>query len=112
VPLGVGAASKRMYIAKLMMSEEKSDAGLLLGVGSVKFVVSSGVGLVARPGVVFRSLGNASLVTPISTLWASPENISSDLFCAFRPNRAISVARWLRRVASMRLRHCGVLFDF
>jgi hypothetical protein len=49
---GVGGASKRMNIAKLMMSDEKSDDGLPLGVGSVKFVVSSGVELVAHPGVL------------------------------------------------------------
>ena len=30
---------------------------------------------------------NASLVIPISTLYASPEKISRDGFCAFQPNR-------------------------
>jgi hypothetical protein len=29
------------------------------------------------------------LVIPISTLYASPANSSSDLFCAFQPNRAM-----------------------
>jgi len=38
--------------------------------------------------VVF-SLGNNSLVTPISTLEASPANISNDLFCAFQPKRVM-----------------------
>jgi hypothetical protein len=65
---GVGGAKRRMNIAKLMTSEEKSDAALALFVVSVKLVVSSGVGLNAHPVVVFRSFGKSSLVTPISTL--------------------------------------------
>jgi hypothetical protein len=65
---GVGGARRRMNIAKLTISEEKSDAGLALFVASVKLVVSSGVGLNAHPDVVFRSFGKSSLVTPISTL--------------------------------------------
>src|SRR5947199_64275 len=36
-----------------------------------------------------RSVWNSSLLIPISTLYASPENIRSDLFCAFHPKRAI-----------------------
>ena len=32
-------------------------------------------------------MGNASLVIPISTLYASPEKTSRDGFCAFQPNR-------------------------
>ena len=32
---------------------------------------------------------NASLVMPISTLYASPENTSIEWFCAFQPNREI-----------------------
>jgi hypothetical protein len=65
---GVGGAKRRMNIAKLMTSEEKSDDALALFVVSVKLVVSSGVGLNAHPAVVFRSFGKSSLVTPISTL--------------------------------------------
>jgi hypothetical protein len=53
---GVGGASERMNIAKLVMSDAKSDDGLALGVGSVKFVVSSGVGLNAHPGVSSLSI--------------------------------------------------------
>ena len=40
-------------------------------------------------GVSSRSIWNSSLVMPISTLYASPENSSSDWFCAFQPNREI-----------------------
>ena len=65
---GVGGAKRRMNIAKLTTSEEKSDAALALFVVLVKLVASSGVGLIAHPAVVFRSFGNSSLVTPISTL--------------------------------------------
>ena len=36
-----------------------------------------------------RSIGNPSLVMPISTLYASAEKINSDGFCAFQPNRAM-----------------------
>src|SRR6476620_8748704 len=65
---GVGAAESRIKPAKLTMSDEKSDAGLADGSGSVKCVASSGVGLKRQPCVSSRSLGNASLVTPCSTL--------------------------------------------
>src|SRR6478609_12204438 len=54
-------------------------------VGMMTCVLSSGVKLVAQPPVVL-SLVKSSLVMPISTLEASPENISIDLFCAFQPN--------------------------
>src|SRR2546426_12609420 len=59
-----------------------------------KLVWSSGVplnrqetggGLGGNP----RSLWNSSLDTPCSTLYASPAKSSSDLFCAFHPNRAM-----------------------
>src|SRR6266403_312187 len=36
-----------------------------------------------------RSSANNSLVTPISTLYASPANSSSVAFCAFQPNRVM-----------------------
>lgn len=42
-----------------------------------------------QPGVSSRFCGKRSLLTPISTLYASPENINKDLFCAFQPNRVI-----------------------
>src|SRR5437879_8481225 len=47
----------------------------------------SGKGFVAHFGSSLLSFGKNSLVTPISTLYASPENSSSDLFCAFHPKR-------------------------
>jgi len=40
-------------------------------------------------GVSSRAVGNWSLVIPISTLYASPAKIASDLFCAFQPKRVI-----------------------
>jgi hypothetical protein len=65
---GVGAADRRMKAAKLTTSEEKSDAGLAVGSDTARFVESSGVAFNRHPGVSSRSLGNASLVTPCSTL--------------------------------------------
>jgi hypothetical protein len=60
--------------------------------GSVLFdavIESFGVCVNWQPGVSSRFCGKRSLLTPISTLYASPENINKDLFCAFQPNRVI-----------------------
>ena len=66
---GVGGANIRINAAKLMTSDEKSEAGLPLFVVLVRLVVSSGRGLNRQPcGGLFRLLGKPSLVTPISTL--------------------------------------------
>jgi len=67
---GVGGASIRMNIAKLTMSELKSDAALALAPPSDVGTVSSGKGAAEHCGeaLEFRSLGNRSLVTPSSTL--------------------------------------------
>ena len=65
---GVGGASKRMKAAKLMMSDEKPDAGLAPLEVSVKLVVLSGKLLNWQLGFSSRSFWKASLVTPISTL--------------------------------------------
>ena len=67
---GVGGASIRMNIAKLTMSELKSDAALALAPKSDVGTVSSGKGAAEHCGeaLEFRSLGNRSLVTPSSTL--------------------------------------------
>ena len=67
---GVGGASKRMNIAKLVMSELKSDAGLLLWPASVVLTVSCGSGAVVHCAEAdgFRSSGNRSLVMPSSAL--------------------------------------------
>src|SRR5215471_5697724 len=65
---GFGAANIRMNAEKLTMSDEKSDAGLPLFVVFVRLVVLSGRLLNWQFGLVSRSFGNASLVTPISTL--------------------------------------------
>jgi len=67
---GVGAASIRMNIAKLIMSELKSDAWLPLPLPAAVGTVSSGRGAGEHSGeaLEFRSLGNRSLVIPSSTL--------------------------------------------
>src|SRR5213594_2853696 len=74
---GVGGARKRWKLAKFTM------AGILLTLG----VTSLGTVANWQLVVSSRSIGNASLVIPISTLYASPEKISRDGFCAFQPNR-------------------------
>ena len=65
---GVGAANRRMNMAKTTMSDDKSAAVLPVGSASVKLVVSSGRGLNWQLGVVSRLKGKLSLVTPSSTL--------------------------------------------
>src|SRR6202451_665980 len=81
---GGGGARKRMKSANATMS---------LGIWALdwlKFVRSSGVVLnIQDAGAFARSSGNSSLVTPISTLYASPAKTSSDLFWAFHPKRMI-----------------------
>jgi hypothetical protein len=51
----------------------------------VKLRLSLGVGVKRRLGVSSRSCGNSWFEIPISTLWASSENMSKDLFCAVPP---------------------------
>src|SRR5215469_1304432 len=94
---GIGGASIRMKFAKASISE--ITAGLWLepaGELGVKFSVSSGVGLKIHPAVSSRSWEKSWFVTPISTLYASPANISSDLFCAFQPKRVMVPSLALR----------------
>src|SRR6266702_2188722 len=81
---GVGAARKRMKNANFSIS-------LIASRGFKASVWVKSLGVVAnwQVGVSSRSVWNSSLVMPCSTLYASPENKSSDLFCAFHPNRAI-----------------------
>ena len=104
----LGAAFKRMKTAKFSMLAEVSDntaavvpAGprapkvvrrlLMLresgGAGGAK-TWSSGTPLgVHCPFPMVLSFWKSSLVTPISTLAASPAKSSNDLFCAFQPKR-------------------------
>jgi hypothetical protein len=81
---GVGWSRKFMKFAKSSMSSAS---------GSVLFdavIESFGVfAYLLQPGVSSRFCGKRSLLTPISTLYASAENINKDLFCAFQPNRVI-----------------------
>src|SRR5258705_13678536 len=81
---GVGGARKRMNSVK--RSIELSTAA-----GVAPSRVASLLGTVAtlQASVSSRSVGKAPLVMPISTLYASPEKISSDLFCAFQPKRPV-----------------------
>ena len=67
---GVGGADSLANAAKFTMSELMSEAEPVSApvVGSVMFVVSSGVPLKTQPGTAERSLGKSSLLTPISTL--------------------------------------------
>src|SRR5438132_14011431 len=83
---GVGGARKRWKLAKFTM------AGILLTLG----VTSLGTVANWQLVVSSRSIGNASLVIPISTLYASPEKISRDGFCAFQPNRPMRPSLPLR----------------
>src|SRR6516162_2973537 len=85
---GAGGASIRTKLANATMSE--ITAGFEVPeVVVVKLSVSLGVGTNRQPGVSSRSCGNSWLEMPISTLYASPANISRDLFCAFQPKRVM-----------------------
>src|SRR5580704_17112421 len=90
--VGAGGANNRANAAKLITCDERVEAvGGPLAVGRPcggprRLVESSGVALNTQPATADRSFGNASFDTPCSTLYASPEKISSDLFCAFQPN--------------------------
>src|SRR5262245_43464180 len=66
--VGVGAASNRMKAAKFTVSDDISDAVPVNWPLFRILVESSGRGLNTQPGTPARSLGNASFVTPISTL--------------------------------------------
>src|SRR3954447_26685634 len=81
---GVGGASNLMKFANATASDVTSPGG-----PDVKLVWSSGVALNIQPAVSPRFCGKASFVTPCSTLYASPEKISRDLFCAFQPKRVM-----------------------
>src|SRR5580700_7261387 len=93
---GVGAAERRLNAAKFTISDDISDSvpKLVPKFGLLAFwfnrlVESSGDPLNTHPVTALRSLGKFSFDTPCSTLYASPTKISSDLFCAFQPNRVM-----------------------
>src|SRR5712664_1479193 len=81
---GVGAARNRMKNENFSMS-----LNALIGAVAVVSVTLFGTVANWHVEVSSRSVWNSSLVMPCSTLYASPENKRSDLFCAFHPNRAI-----------------------
>ncbi len=93
---GIGGASSRLNAAKFTTSDDISEAVPidvpafgLLAFPLRRGVASSGDPLNTQPVTALRSFGNTSFDTPCSTLYASPTNISSDLFWAFHPNRVI-----------------------
>src|ERR1700746_1039229 len=87
---GVGGAERRANSAKLTASPDISEAvPVVPPLSFTVCVLSSGVALNTQPGTALRSFGNSSFATPISTLYASPEKMSSDLFCAFQPKRVM-----------------------
>src|SRR5205085_9280383 len=81
---GFGGARKRM-------KDANRSTALTVCVPTVASVLVTSFGVVTswQAPVSSRSVWNSSLVMPISTLYASPENNSTDLFCAFQPKRAI-----------------------
>src|SRR6266496_2252422 len=95
---GVGGARKRMKSEKRSrspgkltgsfgaspVSERSSGTPLVL-------LVPGGTGNGGRQLAIDSSfsLGNASSLLPTSTVYASPEKYSNDLFCAFQPKREI-----------------------
>src|SRR5690349_7661063 len=80
---GAGGAKKRWKIAK-------REIAVIASAGAGASVLNESFGTVAdwQLASSLRSVGKSSLDTPISTLYASPEKSSSDLFCAFQPKRA------------------------
>jgi hypothetical protein len=79
---GVGGARKRMKNANFSMALTVS-----VGSGPSTFVTSFGCEANWQLAFSSRSTWNSSFEMPISTLYASPENSSSDSFCAFQPKR-------------------------
>src|SRR5262249_49975434 len=75
------------------------------GFALITWVLSSGSPLVAQPSPGTFSFWKTSLVTPISTLEASPENRNMDLFWAFQPKRVTvpSLPLRFRRPATWKL---------
>src|SRR5579863_3114071 len=93
---GFAGADRRMNAAKFTMSDDISEFVPIVvpklglpALGLSRLVESSGEPLNTHPATALRSLGNNSLDTPCSTLYASPTNMSTDLFCAFQPKRVM-----------------------
>ena len=87
---GVGGADKRLKIAKFRRSDAISEAVPidvpkfgLLEFPFRKGVLSSGELLNTHPVTALRSLGNTSLETPCSTLYASPTNSKQRFVLSF-----------------------------
>src|SRR6266852_4127912 len=81
---GIGGARKRMKIENCSMSLSTWN-----GVVASMLVTLFGTVANWQLRVSSRSVWKISLVIPCSTLYASPANKSSDLFCAFQPKRAM-----------------------
>jgi hypothetical protein len=81
---GVGGARRRMKFVKFWIAVVAWS-----GVVASMFWVSFGTVANWHAGFSSRSVWKMSFVMPISTLYASPENSSPDLFWAFQPNLAM-----------------------
>src|SRR5262249_38600413 len=81
---GTGASRKRMKNENLSIALTPSGT-----VAASVLVTSFGIVANWQAGFSSRSVWNSSLVMPISTLYASPENRIIDLFWAFHPNLAM-----------------------
>src|SRR5437879_8137822 len=94
---GVDGARKRMKKANFSIPFNPP------GVAVASVLVTS-FGMVANwhAGFSSRSVGNISLLIPISTAYARPALSNRDLFWAFQPNREIvpSTLLWLARPRS------------
>src|SRR3984893_16455700 len=87
---GMGGAKMRMKLVTASMSEMTAGLEVAAPVGAVvKLSGSFGVAMKRHAGVSSRSCGNSWFEIPISTLYASLDNMSRDLFCAFHPKRVM-----------------------
>src|ERR1700674_875496 len=67
----------------------RSSGNISVRIPGVKLVTVSGTGFKTQPGVWSISLGNVSLVTPISTFIWLPAISSAERTCAFHPKRGM-----------------------
>src|SRR5262252_1548097 len=90
---GVGGASNRIKFVNFWIAGVASAAEIADASGPFaklpRLNPSFGTVVPWHAGSSLRSVGKMSLLIPISTLYASAEKSSSDLFCAFQPKRAI-----------------------
>jgi len=86
----VGGANMRMKAAKLMMSPEKSDAGLPLLVLLTSLVVALRQVVELAPRIFLHALGEEIVRdTHFDVIGLHLRRSAGDLFCAFQPNRVM-----------------------